>query len=108
MNIPDILNEIQKERFRQVARWGEEYHTPIEYVALLSEELGEVSRYAHELHWNDKYYSIEVKQHLKNLEKEAVQVAALCVALIESQLKPRTSGRPGGKSTRYTKKSKNE
>jgi len=84
MTIHDILNEVQDERSRQVETWGKVYHTPIEYVALLAEELGEVSRYAHELHWNGKYYDVDEKEHREKLEKEAVQVAALCVALIGS------------------------
>jgi NTP pyrophosphatase (non-canonical NTP hydrolase) len=47
----DILAEIREERRRQDAKWGEQNHSPIEWCAILTEEVGEVSKEALELHF---------------------------------------------------------
>ena len=47
----DILAEIREERRRQDVKWGEQNHSPIEWCAILTEEVGEVSKEALELHF---------------------------------------------------------
>lgn len=84
MRRPDVIHAIIKERNEQIKKWGNIHHSPIEYISLLIEELGEASRHSHELHWNGKYYNVDEIESKKNLITELTQVAALCVAAMES------------------------
>ena len=69
------LRDINSERQRQGARWGEQSHTPGEWLAVLTEEVGEVAQ--------------EVLRHrfsgtgLDKYRSELVQVAAVAAAAIE-------------------------
>lgn len=84
----DILSEIREERSRQDAKWGEQNHSPIEWCAILSEEVGEVSKEALELHFaqlghagkSDDWYA----EKLALYRKEVIQVAAVALAMAES------------------------
>lgn len=82
-----ILNNIIQERRKQIEKWGDVYHSPIEYIALLAEELGEASRHAHELHWNGKFYDVDADEKMDLFRAELIQVAALAYAAIESTRK---------------------
>lgn len=62
----DVLDE----RDAQDARWGVQDHTPTRWLAILTEEVGEVARAINE---ND----------LANYEEECVQVAAVALAMVE-------------------------
>lgn len=84
MKRTDAIHAIIKERNAQIEKWGAIYHSPIEYISLLSEELGEASRHAHELHWNGKYYNVDESEKKEMMLKELTQLAALCVAAMES------------------------
>lgn len=91
----NILNEIKKERARQDDKWGIQNHTPIEWIAILTEEVGEASKEAADHHFKypykngqGEYQGVEdndVVQHLRmsNYRKELVQVAAVAVSMIE-------------------------
>lgn len=74
----NILSEIATERVRQDAKWGEQNHSPIEWIAILGEEFGEASKEALEHHF--KYAGNE---GLANYRKELIQVAAVAVSMIE-------------------------
>ena len=76
-----IFEQIRAERARQDAMWGQQNHKPIEWVAILAEEVGEVSKEALENHF--KQYYPDYDSHL-NYRKELIQVAAVAVAMIES------------------------
>lgn len=76
-----IFEEIKRERKAQDAKWGEQDHKPIEWVAILTEEVGEVSKEALENHFKECYRDVD---QLANYRKELVQVAAVAVAMIES------------------------
>lgn len=56
-----IFEEIQEERTRQDNKWGEQNHKPIEWIAILTEKVGEVANC--QIH---KY------------REELIQVAAVC------------------------------
>jgi NTP pyrophosphatase (non-canonical NTP hydrolase) len=73
-----ILEEVQQERVKQDAKWGEQNHLPIEWCAILGEEVGEVNKEALENHfrYNDK-------RNYANYRDELIQVAAVAVAMIE-------------------------
>lgn len=73
-----ILSEIASERVRQHNKWGIQNHTPIEWLSILMEEVGEVSKEALENHF--KYAN---NTGLANYRKELIQVAAVAVQMIE-------------------------
>lgn len=77
----NILLEIIKERHRQDEKWGEQNHLPIEWVAILTEEVGEVSKEALEVHFDDHYQN---RDRLYRYKEELIQVAAVAVSMIES------------------------
>ncbi|MBS2100688.1 MazG-like family protein [Carboxylicivirga linearis] len=76
-----IFNEIVEERKRQDEKWGEQNHKPVEWCAILGEEVGEVNKAALEAHFK-MYYKDNEK--LANYREELIQVAAVAVAMIES------------------------
>ena len=73
----NIFKEIEKERFKQDQKWGEQNHCPVEWCAILSEEVGEVNKAALE-----DYFS-HGKIDLENYREELIQVAAVAVAMIQ-------------------------
>jgi len=76
-----IFEEIKKERQNQDIKWGEQNHKPVEWMAILTEEVGEVSKEALEAHFKKCYWDAE---NLKNYREELIQVAAVAVAMVES------------------------
>lgn len=86
-----ILNEIAAERQRQDAKWGEQNWNPVEWVAILGEEFGEVSKEALEWYFTNKkelpkssFTEINEFSRLKNYRNELIQVAAVALAMIQS------------------------
>jgi NTP pyrophosphatase (non-canonical NTP hydrolase) len=71
MNIEMVLGQVHMERERQDKKWGEQNHDHYKWVAIIGEEFGEMCQALLE----GRYAS---------MEKEAIQVAACCVAMIES------------------------
>jgi NTP pyrophosphatase (non-canonical NTP hydrolase) len=69
MRTERVLDDVFKERQRQNKKWGEQSHDPGTWLAILSEEIGEVSR------------GILGEPGLR---EELVQVAAVAVAWIEN------------------------
>lgn len=94
----NVLNEVLIERERQDAKWGKNRtHTPLEWLMILGEEVGEANRAALQSHFNyplpgegidldDLHSSTERRKSRWNSEyrKELIQVAAVAVAMIES------------------------
>lgn len=90
-----IYEEIQDERTRQNEKWGEQNHLPIEWIAILTEEVGEASKEALDHHFinglgdsygldcSDKAKSIIQQERMKKYRKEIIQVAAVAVQMIE-------------------------
>lgn len=78
-----IFDKIALERIRQDGKWGEQNHSPIEWIAILGEEFGEVSKEALEL-WFGRWETPEVYSAKVALyEKELIQVAAVAVSMLE-------------------------
>jgi NTP pyrophosphatase (non-canonical NTP hydrolase) len=75
------IEAIKGERVNQVNKWGVQNHTPIEWLAILTEEVGEVSKEALEYHFK-KFYP--ENGQLQRYEKELIQVAAVALAMLES------------------------
>lgn len=76
-----IFEEIKVERLKQDVKWGIQNHKPIEWIAILTEEVGEVSKAALEEHFKKCYWDLTM---LKEYRKELIQVAAVAIAMIES------------------------
>ena len=83
-----IIKEIINEREKQDTKWGEQNHQPIEWVSILTEEVGEVAKAALESHFKHK----EKDHSYKEYRKELVQVAAVALAMIESLDRNELSG----------------
>lgn len=67
----NVLADINDERNRQDRIWGVQEHAPCEWVAILTEELGEVAACA-------------LGMFRRGYRTELVQLAAIVVAAIES------------------------
>lgn len=82
------MAEIREERRRQDAKWGEQNHSPIEWSAILTEEVGEVAKEALELHFAQLQNTDKPEDwHAEKLaayRKEVIQVAAVALAMAES------------------------
>lgn len=77
-----IYEEIQKERQEQDKIWGEQNHNDLKWLAILMEEIGEVSEDINELYPTiGKCYDLRIKEDLR---AELIQVAAVCIAWLES------------------------
>lgn len=70
-----VLAEILKERGRQDDKWGEQNHDPFLWMAILAEEVGELAQAVLQAKFGGKT--------LADARKEAIQVAAVAVAIIE-------------------------
>ena len=82
MNVQDYYIEaIKGERVNQDNKWGLQNHSPIEWLAILTEEVGEVSKEALEYHFHKVYKDTG---QLQRYEKELIQVAAVALAMLES------------------------
>ena len=74
----DILRRILEERKKQDDKWGEQNHHPTYWLSILGEEYGELCKAINEtINCGDK------KGSHKEIVKEAIQVAAVVVAMIE-------------------------
>ena len=69
---------VHVERNKQDHKWGEQNHSPAIWLAILMEEVGEVSGEVIAGEWKPEL------QKRKNLGHEIVQVAAVCKAMYES------------------------
>lgn len=67
---------IKEERARQDAKWGEQNHDPVVWVAILMEEIGEMSKVILE--------TSTFKNPATFVENELIQCAAVLKAMWES------------------------
>lgn len=75
-----VYEEILKERNRQDKKWGQQNQYPMELLAILGEEVGEVNKSALEAHFSG--YSRT--GNWNDYRKELIQVAAVVLAMIEA------------------------
>lgn len=76
----NILEEIKSERKRQDEKWGSDRtHHPLEWLAILGEEVGEVNQAALEAHFT----GYDRTDNWSDYREELIQVAAVAVAMIE-------------------------
>ncbi len=75
------LYAVIEERLRQDKKWGEQNHDPFLYLTILGEEYGETCKAALELRFKtDPETEAERCAHLR---EEAVQTAAVALAIVE-------------------------
>lgn len=85
-----VLTEVSAERVRQNEKWGQQNHNPVEWVAILTEEVGEVAKEAADYAFRcgtEGLSSIEadvlLKERLESYRTECIQVAAVAVQMVE-------------------------
>jgi NTP pyrophosphatase (non-canonical NTP hydrolase) len=71
------LHDILQERARQDQKWGEQNHDPLEWLGILTEEVGEFAQHANTYHWHPEQCDQAA------MFEEAVQVAAVALAIVE-------------------------
>lgn len=71
------LADVEQERVRQDAKWGEQNHNPVEWLSVLAEEVGEAAQAANNCHWAPSASWRAALRH------ELVQVAAVAIAAVE-------------------------
>lgn len=71
----NALTSVIAERFRQDKKWGEQNHDAFTWIAILSEEVGEFSKAALDV--------IFENGRREPVREEAVQVAAVALAIVE-------------------------
>ena len=83
MSTAIVLIHVEGERHKQDRKWGPQNHSPLEWMAILVEEVGEAQKEALEHHWAGTHYPAD-EFRLVRLRAELIQVAAVAVAAIES------------------------
>lgn len=71
----NIFSDIFNERQRQIMKWGYQRLSPLEFSPILGEEVGEVMKEIVEYQY--------MKKPLDNYRLELIQVAAVCLQMIE-------------------------
>ncbi len=77
MNAQRAVSSVLNERVRQEALWGEQNHDPFTYMTILTEEVGEFAQAALQTRFGGN------KGGLNKMREEAVQVAAVALAIVE-------------------------
>ena len=66
-----VIKEINEQLARQLTKWGEQNHLPFAWIAILTEEVGEVCQAA-------------LKGDAENYREELIHVLAVAIAQLES------------------------
>ena len=79
-----LVEAVMLENAKQIDKWGIQKRTPFEWLAFLTEEVGELAESISEHKW----------RHGKSLDvyKEAIQVATLSLKIAEMYLKEGNDG----------------
>ena len=91
MDRVEVRQLIAKERRYQMERWGLiSHHTPAQWLAILTEEVGEVAREVLVLegearpNWKPCTKE-EANKARSNITRELIQIAAVCHAWLENE-----------------------
>jgi len=86
-----VLERVADERKRQDEKWGVQDHNAVEWVAILTEEVGEASKEAVDFHFNNGTEDVNTpasrevqEKRIKALKKELIQTAAVAIQAVES------------------------
>lgn len=77
-----MLIEVELERARQDAKWGEQNHAPLVWLPILGEEFGEVCEALNQ--WNFCRDLDKAQAARKQYRTELIEVAAVAVAAVEA------------------------
>lgn len=83
MNDIYILREVSFERGRQLKKWGQQDHDPATWLAILTEEVGEVAEEILNMKFGADDPKYPQGSH-ENYRAELIQVAAVAVAALDS------------------------
>ena len=72
-----FYGEVIIERQRQDKKWGEQNHSPIEWLAILAEEFGSFAKAVNEAHWRP------TEETAKKMQTELIHTAAVCKVIFE-------------------------
>lgn len=78
-----VVLEVMEERRRQDKKWGVQDRRPVEYLAILAEEFGEVSQEVVKFTFHEDGDEEGARQRLRNMREELIQTAAVAVAFVE-------------------------
>ena len=81
-----FIQQIRDERTRQDDKWGEQNHHPLLWFSIIGEEYGEMCKAFNEYSFQND------TNRLDEMQREAIQVAASCVAMLECIERMATSG----------------
>jgi NTP pyrophosphatase (non-canonical NTP hydrolase) len=71
----DVLAQVRDERGKQEEKWGQQNWHPLEWLSILSEEVGEVGKAINEAYFGTGDW-VEYR-------RELIQVAAVATAMVE-------------------------
>lgn len=71
-----IISDVVNECIRQINKWGIQNHTPLEWLVILMEEVGEASQEALRVRFNENY-------PVESFKEEMIQVAAVALSIID-------------------------
>jgi NTP pyrophosphatase (non-canonical NTP hydrolase) len=77
--LEQIIRDIRKERMRQDRKWGEQNHPLEKWTGILGEEYGELCQAINETIFDN---GTDLGGY-KNIRKEAIQVAAVAISIIQ-------------------------
>jgi len=80
-----ILDQVRNKREEQDERWGQDNHLGETWMLILAKEVGELARALLEGHPGDPLY-------LRRIREEAVDVAAVAVAIAEQVQRQLSAG----------------
>lgn len=86
-----VIREVEDERRDQDYKWGQQDHNLVEWMTILTEEVGEAAKEACDYHFNNppkKFTCLSQddiqKKRLAAYRKELIQTAAVAIAMVES------------------------
>jgi len=84
--VSEALDSVIAERVRQDKKWGEQNHDPFTYATILMEEVGEFCQEALRMRYEGQRapHSALSVEYRTRLREEAVQVAAVALAIVEN------------------------
>lgn len=80
-NRATVFDDIDSERERQVALFGEQNHHPAYWLAVLGKQVGQLGEAIVQREWAAEHLKARM---LDKVRTEAIQVAAVAVAIIEA------------------------
>ena len=87
-----VIQRVLNERKRQNEKWGIQDHNTVEWIAIITEEIGEASQEAVDFHFRNPVKGTPISipslatqsVRLQNLKTELIQTAAVAIQAVES------------------------